>query len=280
MKLHPDILLELESLSLALAALPRENVFSVPEGYFEHLPLEIDARVSAQAFATENDAQSFSVPEGYFEGLADSILNKIKGNEYRLESGIEQPFSVPEGYFEALPQRLLRLAQNDVFSETAAISSTVANIGNENVYQAPAGYFENFSVEPPVGKVVSLNRGLSKAMKYAAAAVVAGAIAFGAYFSMNKSSGGTTLAGNQPQTEAVSPALLAAADKIVQTKSFEQEFDQISADDIKHYLEEKGTDVETAVVASSVADAKELPAPAEYILDEQTLEDFLKANKL
>ena len=92
-------------LSPLLGSIPKVNVFKAPNGYFDTLSLELLLARSDRSSLTGFT----SVPEGYFENLPSILLNKIKADE--------------------------------VFEETKQISSTIAEIGNSNVFSAPAGYF-------------------------------------------------------------------------------------------------------------------------------------------
>lgn len=66
---NQEILNELESISPAVARIPRDPVLSVPEHYFETLPAHILLKVTDRYD---------SVPEGYFESLPDRIMDRIK----------------------------------------------------------------------------------------------------------------------------------------------------------------------------------------------------------
>ena len=79
-KRSDDISKELESISTAVANLPSEIPFTVPEGYFERLPDEVLSLVQATntqqeveglspLLASLRDFKPFSVPEGYFESI-------------------------------------------------------------------------------------------------------------------------------------------------------------------------------------------------------------------
>lgn len=61
-----------------VTGLPKENPFSVPEGYFEELPDSILFRIKGRENhkADFSSANHFEVPEGYFDSLSKSILVK------------------------------------------------------------------------------------------------------------------------------------------------------------------------------------------------------------
>lgn len=246
MKPKNDILTELSEVSPVLAALNRENVFSVPNGYFDAVSDDIWAAVRADGFG-EKISPTFSLPDGYFDNLSENILAKIK-----IEAEV---------------------------SETAQISKLVAEIGRENVFTVPQGYFEENETKIPAAmpreaKVVVL-KPRNTVLKYAAAAVVTGLLALTAYFwiAPKPTNGGLASVENTKQ-------IMAEADKIIKENSFDAVLNSMSSDEIESYLIEKGTDVKTALVASSAVNQpdNELPAPEDYLFDDATLDKYL--NKL
>ncbi|MFT3982132.1 MAG: hypothetical protein QM687_16810 [Ferruginibacter sp.] len=308
-----DILNELRDLSPALAAIPKTNVFSVPDGYFEHLPAillvqatpktekatvpegyfenlagNIMSRIRQEAMADNNghsellagigNTNIFTVPGGYFEQLPGAILGRIHTGE-AAQTGVlagignKNVFTVPEGYFEGLSSRIMASLNNEtVQDETLAVSALVAGIGNKNVFTVPGGYFEQLQISVP-GKNVApakvVRMGVRKTiLRYAAAAVVTGLLAVSALFVYNNNK---TI---KPDAETVQ--LMAEAKKINQTNSFDKELNSISDADIVNYLEDKGQDVNAALVASLTDDDKKLPDAADYIIDESTLDNMLK----
>ena len=131
---------ELKELNSILAGISNTNVYTVPDGYFEAMALDILNTLQQVSGITLNA----TVPEGYFEGLADGIMNKIK-----------------EG-----------LAMKD---EGSALLSTVKNI---NPYTVPHGYFETLAGNivnqlPQPAKVIVMRK-RSSFFNYAAAAVITG----------------------------------------------------------------------------------------------------------
>lgn len=277
---QPDnnILNELRELSPAVAAIPRINVFSVPEGYFDHLPALLLLQTSGAESGNMNNAP---VPEGYFDNLAGNIMARIKqeslaSNDHSaLLAGIgnHNVFTVPAGYFEGLSSAIMQHIKNDVATETAELSEAVARIGNKNVFTVPDGYFNNLPaaihsrLEKPA-KVVQLG-GFRKYAKYAAAAVVTGLIAMSAIFILNKKPGAAAM-------NAATVAALNDAKSIIKTNSFDKEMASLSDADIVNFLESKGQDVDAALVASLTEDEKKLPEAEDYLIDENTLDEVLK----
>jgi len=134
----------------------------------------------------------FTVPEGYFENFAASVSAKVKSQE---TSGVTDelhalspvlaaipkrtPFNVPENYFNNLATGLPALVNE------AALPDFLQTHTKQMPYHVPSRYFETLAtqvlakVEKPQAKVVSIS---SRFMRYAAAALVAGAIAVGGIF--------------------------------------------------------------------------------------------------
>lgn len=129
----------------------------------------------------------FNVPEGYFERFADDVMATIKGKQAvspsdelaslsPLLAGISRkmPFSVPENYFDQATDSLTGMVVEEYLPDVLAAT-------NKNMlYEVPEGYFDSLpqqvlnKVIQPRGKVISFNRNW---MRYAAAAVLVGAVA-------------------------------------------------------------------------------------------------------
>ncbi len=87
----------------ALAALGKENPFTVPDDYFTNLHVHLST--VARFDRLKQDNGGFQTPEGYFENLAEqtAALTKI-GNISEITA--DRGFSVPEGYFSNLQQAI------------------------------------------------------------------------------------------------------------------------------------------------------------------------------
>ncbi len=284
-----NILNELQELSPTLSAIPRLNVFRVPEGYFDLLSTQLLLQVRAEQSALVTPEMNASVPQGYFDNLADNIIARIRKeslSEVVLEThavsslvaeiGNRNIYQAPEGYFDNLANGLLAKAKSstnhEVSVETTSISELVAGIGNRNVYSVPNNYFTTLTQDvmgrlPKAAKVVSMKSRFT-AFRYAAAAVVTGLVGLSIFFLLNKNN---TDINNTVQTAAV----LTEAKQIMSTNSFDKEFSSVSDDAIVSFLESKGQDVEAALVAS-LTDEKNLPDADDYIINENTLDQVLK----
>jgi hypothetical protein len=226
-----------------LAAIPNTNVFRVPDNYFNELPSSILQLLQPDIQPSFSIAgkQSLAVPEGYFDGLASSILSKIKAE-----------------------------STTSVHDEIASISPAIAAIGNKNIFTVPQGYFENISNEAwenvaPKAKVVEMKPG-SRFIKYMAAAAIAGIIGLSIFNLTGKPAA---------ETSGYQPELMAEANTILKNKTFDKELNSLSDSDIEQYLKANGEDVDAALVASTVVDDSNLPSAEEYIIDDNTLDNFL-----
>lgn len=237
-----DIWNELKELSPVVAAIGKQNVFRVPEGYFTRLSEDILAGVGHEGGAPLNITSMTNaedVPQGYFENLADSILSRIKSET--------------------------------AMDELRTLSPMLYSIQNENVFEVPQGYFEGLGnevlnkVKPQQAKVVTMRRRTATIFKYAVAAAFTGVMALGVFkFTGNK------------KTDLELPQYVIDGMKV---KDVDQELSKLSDDAIMKYLEASGSDVKTALVANSV-DANELPSEEEYLLDEQALDKYLNSINL
>lgn len=140
----------------------------------------------------------YVVPDGYFEELANHLLNRVKAIEAN-DPGVElsylspllnsvsktNPYTVPNGYFEELGERLQFIKEDyqDAKDELAAISPLLSSLNKQNVYSLPSGYFDTLDTktntesveETPKPKVVPI---LSRQwFRYAAAAILVGVVA-------------------------------------------------------------------------------------------------------
>lgn len=240
------ILQELSAISKQIAAIPKVNVFSIPENYFNTLSTSILHKIQNDTlFAMGNKQLNVGeVPEGYFEGLAGQIMNKINAGE------------------------------NPVEKETREFSVTVAEIGNRNIFSVPEGYFQSLGEVinlriPKPAKVVSMKKS-SSFFNYAAAAVITGILGLSVFSVFNNKE-------NLDNNIGQLPVIMTKAGEIIKNKTFDIELNNISDKEIEQYLIQNGQDVNAALVAS-VIDENNLPGTDEYLTDENTLDEFL--NKL
>jgi hypothetical protein len=235
------ILTELEMISPLLASVPYVNVYKVGADYFDGLRAELQARIIADGFSSEDT--KMDVPAGYFEQLSTNILQKIK-----------------------------KVENSEVLQELELISPTVASIGSKNVYQVPQDYFAQLAFRNTnVAKVLKLNP-IRKIFKYAAAAAVVSFISIGAFKIATKDS--------LPSMDANTIAVVRQGNEIIKNGSFDKELENISDKDLEKYLSDNGEDVNAGLVASTIDDGSKLPDVDDYLFDDNTLNEFLKNNNI
>lgn len=236
-----EILIELKEISPVLAAIEKVNIFTVPEGYFEHLSNDILVGIKTEKAVTGEAVSSQSVadlPEGYFESFADNVLQKIRS-----------------------------LTSEDALTELRTLSPMLYSVQNENVFEEPVGYFEGLSdnvlnkIKPQQAKLVVMEKRSRTFFKYAVAAAFTGVMALGVFkFTGTKN--------NQELPEYVKEGL--------QIKDVDGELAKISEADILKYLEANVSDVQAAIVAGSI-DNNELPSQEDYLIDENALDKYLNS---
>jgi hypothetical protein len=214
----------------------------------------------------------YAVPDGYFDGLITRVLNRIKameagnaaeemGHLSPTLSGLSKqlPYTVPSNYFEGLAEKALATVSNDnqtAKEELETISPLLSGLKKNMPYAVPQGYFENLTQKivaeenKPVAKVVSLTN--RKWFRYAAAAMVIGIVAITAIFISNRPKG---------------------AEKVmVQVKKDVKKMDVAQQDNLIDFLDAGMTGDETAQVDNDAKTA-EIKTLLEGI-SEQELKDF------
>jgi hypothetical protein len=282
METSAHILEELKGISPLVAGIDKVNVFTVPAGYFESISETVIACLREEGKILSAPRDTSSLPAGYFENLAGSILDRIKAqqtavNEIQDLSPLlysirnKNVFEVPQGYFEHLSQAILdRINMVSSKEELQELSPLLYNIQHENVFEAPAGYFDDLAdvigskVQSKPARVVNMR---SRLAKYAAAAAMIGAIAFGVYKYSDKPA---------PQNGNVA-SLDASIQKgtRMDDKQFDEALKSLSETDITNYLEDYGDITDLATLGSSV-DESLLPSQDDYLLDEKTLDNYLE----
>jgi len=112
-------------------------------------------------------------------------------------------------------------------------------------------------------------RSSSSILRYAAAAVITGALALGVYKYSNQS------------VSIVNPSTSIAMDPSIEkgTKMDDQKFNEtlnnLTTDEIVNYLQRDGSETDIAALSSNVEETN-LPDEDEYLLDDNTLDKFLK----
>lgn len=128
--------------------------------------IEVELKQFFPALYSVNRNNVFTVPEGYFENAPEMVLTEIRTAQRTMAWGRKQTFQVPENYFDTTIANVLmkiRAQQDFPVGEVAEELSTVAPLLNKikrrNVYSVPEGYFDaihhSVSIQTSA-KVVSL----------------------------------------------------------------------------------------------------------------------------
>lgn len=165
-----NILQELNELGSSLTDVASQNVYTVPEGYFDRLIVELMNRIKASEAKNPTEELSYLSP----------MLQDISK---------QMPYSVPTDYFEGLEEKLMQSIRDssdyrDAKEELEAISPLLSGFKKKMPYSAPEGYFENLQQQVVTktskaseAKIISINT--RRWIRYAAAAIVTGAIVLG-----------------------------------------------------------------------------------------------------
>jgi hypothetical protein len=149
------------------------------------------------AFGSYSPQNIYAVPNGYFEGLPTQILNRIRALEatdvkaelkylspFLSNASKEMPYAVPAGFFqnlsETIVQKISRHADYQTFEEEIeTLSPLLGSLKNKNPYSVPAGYFEKIEtgIDKKETKVISITR--RRWYRLAVAAVIIGVVAIG-----------------------------------------------------------------------------------------------------
>ncbi|MEO8412288.1 MAG: hypothetical protein ABI472_01460 [Ginsengibacter sp.] len=243
-----EILNELKAISPLLAGLEKINVFRVPEGYFAELYHRIaEYAILNNTSYTDNINKSNlqQVPSGYFDTLSDSIIARIKAS-----------------YPESAQDELHRL------------SPMLYTLKDKNVFSVPHGYFETFAADvikrtqPQPARIVSIKK-INSWWKYAAAAVVTGAIAVSSLQIFNDS--------GIHKANLASSGLPASVQRSFQYKTEDDvnvAIAKLSDADIVKYLEKNGNVMDNELLIKNT-DVSEMPTQTDYLTNENTLNEYL-----
>jgi len=165
MALNNNIFEELKELSGTLASIDNQNIYQVPDGYFEKLPGQVLNRVKALEAKSVAEELSYLSP----------MLNV---------SSKQMPYSVPSGYFDGLEEKFMQSVRKSSDYQTAKeeleeLSPLLSGLSKQMPYNVPEDYFEHLKELIPANtksetKVVSITT--RKWFRYAAAAIVTGII--------------------------------------------------------------------------------------------------------
>jgi len=157
------ILNELKDLESFLGNYHPQNIYTVPNGYFEGLPTQILNRIKALEATNAKDELKYLSP----------LLSNVSK---------EMPYAVPAGFFQSLSEDVLKkISEHEDYQtseeEIGSLSPLLSSLKNKNPYSIPAGYFEKLETgaEKKETKVISITR--RRWYRLAVAAVVIGIVA-------------------------------------------------------------------------------------------------------
>jgi hypothetical protein len=252
---------ELQRLSPVLYSLKDKNVFSVPDGYFGSFAKDVVERLKQQPTDTES---------------AEEELHSLSPMLYALKG--DNSFSVPDGYFESFAgnviERLKPLASafESAEEELHQLSPMLYALKGENVFSVPDGYFESFAenvadrLKQQPAKIITMKKRNSW-WKYAAAAVVTGAIAVSSLEIFNSSQ-------DMERGKSKLPYDVQASFQYKTEDDVNAGIAKLSDDDIIKYLEKNGNILDNEILTNDI-DVSEMPSQADYLNDENTLNTYL-----
>lgn len=165
MTIRNTILNELKDIGSALGNYTPQNIYTVPNGYFEGLPTQILNRIKALEAINAKEELEYLSP----------LLSDISK---------DMPYSVPAGFFQNLSDDMMRRIGNNSNHQTSeeeieSLSPLLSSLKNKNPYSVPSGYFETLEtkIEKTETKVISITK--RRWYRLAVAAAVIGIVAMG-----------------------------------------------------------------------------------------------------
>lgn len=110
-----------------LAALPAHNPFSVPDGYFEDLPVKVSNSIYIEKLKVKTTQTGFCTPENYFKELNENINSEVLKQKIKSVIGDEN-YTIPSNYFEQLKSSILEKTVNEAKQSTKIIHLWRSNI--------------------------------------------------------------------------------------------------------------------------------------------------------
>lgn len=157
------ILKELAELNSTLAQIGREQVYSVPAGYFDTLAEQVLSRIRAMEAGSAGEEIAELSP----------LLKSLKG---------ANPYEVPVGYFNSLSTSVPAVEALGAREEIASLSPLLSSIDRKGPYTVPAGYFETLQPKSRA-RVVSMFQ--TRWFRMAAAAMLAGIFILTGFYIFN-----------------------------------------------------------------------------------------------
>ena len=166
------ILNELKDIGSALGNYSPQNIYTVPNGYFEGLPTQILSRIKALEAADAKEEL------GYLSPLLSNISKEV-------------PYAVPPDYFQNLSENITQHITEHADYQTSeeeieSLSPLLSRLKNKNPYSVPAGYFESLETktEKKEATVISITK--RRWYRLAVAAAIIGVVAIGGLLFIGK----------------------------------------------------------------------------------------------
>jgi hypothetical protein len=153
------ILNELKEISAVVAGIGQQQPYTVPEGYFDSLPMQLMLRIGLEEKAGADPVLNISkdnvyqAPAGYFDNLAGNILKRVKEEEASADPVVnitkDNAYQAPAGYFDGLAGNILNRIKEEEdgqhLQEPDLSSALWQQLGKKNPFTIPEGYFNEFS---------------------------------------------------------------------------------------------------------------------------------------
>ncbi len=261
MNKRQDIVEEWQNIVKSEIALPDNQPFLVPEGYFDTLTLRLIKRLLVE---------QQTIPKGYFEDFPKRVAAIfINGNNEE---------QVPEGYFDKLPNTILDKIKQTT-NELQEIAPVLASVSKTMPYALPEGYFEKeISIKQPLQKpkavVVPMYK---KIQRYAVAASILCILSVSAYVLLKPKdlpNKGEVVVKNDAVTPnvplVVTDTITLATDKEIAGMDLEKAFEQVDEKELLAFVDNHAS---TANFAETLSDNKQILEEAN--IDNVSIEDVI-----
>jgi len=154
MKKDNNIYHELKEVALAVANLPKKNVYNIDENYFNSFPHQIVEKIKGEHLVLNNISNKnlFTTPENYFQEFSTNIVE--------IASAQKSHFS-------------------EIEEELNAVAPLLNTISKKPIYSTPDNYFSTLLHKTnATQKSFFVKQFVKKWLPYAAAAIFIGFIAF------------------------------------------------------------------------------------------------------
>lgn len=114
---------ELNKISLVVANLPKNNVYTTQPDYFNGLADEILQNIRQNELFTKAKGITYIAPNGYFTNFADELLIQIKNNSFEKDA-IQNELNTIAPLLNTVPKNNLYTVPENYFNITNAVLPT------------------------------------------------------------------------------------------------------------------------------------------------------------